>query len=382
MKIGIDIRLIGKNETGSEVFIFNLVKNLARIDDKNEYVLLTDNSDAAALENIAVQLELNGKNNFKIVSLPTVNRFSWNFWTLAQYLRKNPVDVYHTQYITPWFVPKTVKIVSVVHDISFNYFPQFIKFSDLFFLKMLIPLSLERADRVVGVSEFTKEEIIKYYKINPEKVACVFNAVSEDFLASDISEANLQSVKIKYNLPEKFILYVGTLQPRKNIPQLLEAFARIKNDVPDTKLVVAGNRKAHNYDRQIDEVLEKNLLSGDVIFPGFISEEDKAAVFHLAHVFVFPSYYEGFGIPVLEAMSQKVPIICSNIPSLKEVAKRGAIFFEIGNIADFSKKLYNICVNQDLRDGLILTGRDQAGSYSWQKNAVQMLAIYKEIGNN
>jgi glycosyltransferase involved in cell wall biosynthesis len=379
MKIGIDIRLIGKKRTGDEAVIFNLVKNLAKIDDKNEYLLLTDNNNEAELEKISKDLRIENKNNFKIISLPLSGRFAWNLWILPMYLRKNPVNIYHTQYITPWFVPKSVKIVTIIHDISFNFFPQLISFSDLFFLKTLIPMSLKRADKIIAVSQFTKDEIIKFYKINPEKIECVYNSIGSEFLSDAVSEEKLKEVRNKYGLPEKFILYMGTLQPRKNIPQLIEAFGLIKSKLWDFKLVICGNKNAHNYDQKIEASIEASKLENDIIFPGFIDENDKQAVFRSAHVFAFPSLYEGFGIPVLEAMSQGVPIICSDIPSLKEIAGSGALYFDVSSMDDLSQKLYAICSNNDLREKLIRSGNVRVGFFSWEKSAREMLAIYEKL---
>ena len=142
MKIGIDIRNIGKKRTGDEAVFFNLTKNLALIDDRNDYKLFTDIVDGNKILEIKNNLGIADKSNFEIISLKAKNRFVWNFWILAKYLRKNPVDIYLTQYITPWFVPRKIKILTIIHDISFNFYPQFIKFSDLFFLKKLIPRGL------------------------------------------------------------------------------------------------------------------------------------------------------------------------------------------------------------------------------------------------
>ena len=381
MKIGVDIRLIGKKRTGDETVVFNLVKNLAKIDSVNEYFLFTDIADETVLRKIGTEIDILNKNNFKIVSLPTINRLTWNFWTLPIYLRKNPVDIYHTQYITPLFVPKSVKKVTIIHDISFNFFPQHIKFSDLFFLKILIPISLKRADKIVAVSQFTKDEIIKFYKINPEKIECVYNSIGDEFLNppadGEISEEHLKEVKNKYNLPEKFILYIGTLQPRKNIPQLIEAFGSIKDKLRDFKLVICGNKKAYNYDKKIENAIKINNLGNNVIFPGFIDEKDKKAVYKLAHVFAFPSLYEGFGIPLLEAMSQSVPTLASDIPSLKEIAGEGALYFNVASIDDFSKKLYSISIDSDLREKLAKTGKARVSFFSWENSAQKTLAIYK-----
>lgn len=381
MKIGIDIRLIGKKRTGDEVVFLNLVKNLASIDSRNEYFLFTDIEDKAKLDLISKSVDIYGKSNFQIVSLP-VGRFKWNFWALQEYLRKNPVDVYHTQYITPWFVPRSIKIVTIIHDISFNFFPQFIKFSDLFFLKILIPISLQRADKIIAVSEFTKSEIEKYYKINPEKIEVVYNSVEEGFLSDVVSEEEKGNIRKKYALPEKFILYIGTLQPRKNIPMLIEAFGNAEEKLDGIRLVICGNRNAHNYDKKIDEAIQKNALENKVLFPGFIDEADKKVLFSLAHAFAFPSLYEGFGIPILEAMSQKIPVLASEIPSLKEIAGEGALYFNAGSLDDFSKKLYDVCTDIDLRVKLAIKGKTRVSFFSWENSAKKTLAIYENSYHN
>ncbi len=400
MRIGIDIRLIGKKRTGDEVVFFNLVKNLARIDTKHGFELLTDITDKHILQEISESLGIAGKNNFKIVSLPDPhlsgvpdilsqrekiigrilhNKFAWNFWTLPKYLKANPVDVYLTQYITPFFVPRSIKIATIVHDISFNFFPQLIKFSDLLFLKILIPLSLRRANKIIGVSKFTKDEITKFYRIAPEKVDFIYNAIGDEFLKDGISREEKEKVRQKYQLPEKFILYLGTLQPRKNIPHLIEAFARIKSSIGETKLVVCGKLQAHNVDIKIVDFVKKYSLENEVIFPGFIDEQDKVAVFAQAQVFVFPSLYEGFGIPPLEAMSQNVPVLCSDIPSLREIAGDGALFFDLNNLDDFSKKLYAISMDNNFRSELIRLGKARISFFSWKKSAEKILAIFEEM---
>lgn len=382
MKIGIDIRLIGKQRTGDEVVFFNLVKNLAKLDESNEYVLFADAGQGKISDMIAQRLGVKEKNNFKMIALNTSNKFLWNFWTLPNFLRSNPVDVYLTQYITPFFVPRKIKIITIVHDISFNFFGQFIKFKDLFFLKILIPLSLRRADVVVGVSEFTKNEIIKFYNINPDKVEFVHNAIGSEFFGEKPSSDELVRVAKKYALPAQFILYMGTLQPRKNIGQLIEAFGRITERLPEMKLVLCGSRSGHNFDKDIDRKIEANGLQEKVIFTGFIDEADKAAVFSLAQTFVFPSLYEGFGIPVLEAMSQGIPVLASNIPSLKEVAANGAEYFDVNNVDEFSEKLYNISMNSEVRSALIQIGSERINFFSWEKSAKKFLAIFEKLRHN
>ncbi|MCX6765895.1 MAG: glycosyltransferase family 1 protein [Candidatus Moranbacteria bacterium] len=382
MKIGIDIRNIGKKRTGDEVVFFNLVKNLTFINSRNEYFLFTDITDTVVLRNMVMKpLGIENRSNFKIVSLKAANKFIWNSWTLPRYLRRHPVDVYHTQYITPFFVPKKIKIITTIHDISFNFFPQLIKFSDLFFLKILIPLSLKRANKIIAVSHFTKDEIVKYYKINPEKIETVHNSVDDDFLRNDPSPEELEKVRKKYSLPAKFMLYIGTMQPRKNLPFLIKGYSEIKHKLPDIKLVIAGNREARNFDAKIDEVLKKCDNKQDVIFPGFIDEKDKPALFQLAHLFVFPSLYEGFGIPVLEAMSRNVPVLVSDIPSAREVAGESAFYFNPFDLDDFSKKLYDVSVDERLRAELRTKGAKRFRDFSWKDAALNVLKIYQKLAS-
>ena len=376
MKIGIDIRLIGKKRTGDEVVFFNLVKNLAEIDQKNEYLLFTDRNPKED-EDLKFEIEkLELKDNFKIIFLGSFNRFWWNLWALPNSLNKNPVDVFHTQYIAPFWLPKNVKLFLTIHDISFNFFPQFIKKSDLFFLKTLLPRSLKMATKIIAVSEFTKKEIEKYYHIPAEKIAAIHNGVDFELFNQTISTEKLEEVKKKYNLPENFILYVGTLQPRKNIPVVIEALKDL-----DIKLVLAGNRKAHNFDKRIDETVEKNNLEDRAIFPGWIEEEDKPVLYKLARCFVFPSLYEGFGIPIIEAMAAGTPVISSDIPCLTEVGGEGALFTDPKKPEEFAKKIQEILSDENLRDSLIKKGAEIAKSYTWQKNAEKTLGVYSGLAN-
>lgn len=376
MKIGIDIRMIGKKRTGDEAVFFNLVKNLAQIDSQNNYWLFTDITENDTLEKIKKNLDIVNKDNFEIIALKTLNKFTWNFWTLPKYLRKNPADIYLTQYITPFFVPKKIKIFNIIHDISFNFYPQLIKFSDLFFLKILIPMSLRRADKIIAVSEFTKNEIEKYYKIAPEKIVVAYNAVGDNF-SEEISPEKMPGIREKYSLPEKFILYLGTMQPRKNLPILIEAFGKIRQKFPEIKLVLAGG-KGHNYDTKIDTAIKETSLEESVIFLGFIDEEDKPTIYKLAEIFCFPSLYEGFGIPILEAMAIGTLVIASEIPPHKEIADDSVLFFDPKNSDDLAEKLTKLLENTELKTALIKKGKERAQKFSWTKSAEKILDFFQD----
>ncbi|MFZ2188143.1 MAG: glycosyltransferase family 1 protein [Candidatus Moraniibacteriota bacterium] len=380
MRIGIDIRNIGKKRTGDEVVFFNLVKNLVLIDGENSYQLFTDINDLETLAKIKSDLGIEHNDNFEIISLKTKNKFSWNFWTLPKYLRANPVDLYLTQYITPFFVPKKIKILTIIHDVSFCEYPQMIKFSDLFFLRMLIPLALKRANKIIAVSQFTRDEIIKHYKIDIGKVEYIYNAVANSFLSKTFSQSELDKIREKYSLPESFILYLGTLQPRKNIPVLIEAYSKIKQQLPGVKLVLAGG-KGHNYDQEIDRKIQDCVFTEDeIIFPGFIAEEDKKAVMLLAACFCFPSLYEGFGIPILEAFSAKIPCVVSDIPPHKEVAGDAALFFAPRDSNELSVNIAKVILDKELNQILQARETDRLKLFSWEKTAKKMLGIFERLG--
>jgi glycosyltransferase involved in cell wall biosynthesis len=379
MIIGIDIRNIGKNRTGDEVVFFNYVKNLALIDNENNYELFTDINDESILEKIKKDLEIKDKQNFKIISLKSSDKFFWNIWTLPRYLKKNPLDVYHTQYITPFFVSKKVKIITTIHDISFNFYPQFIKFFDLLFLKLLIPISLKRADKIIAVSEFTKNELIKYYHIAPEKITVAYNSVGDNFSEFNYSEEMASQFLKTYKLKAKsYILYLGTMQPRKNLPILIEAFAKIKDTAPEIKLVLAGNKNAYNFDKKIDIAIEKYNLKDDVIFTGYINEENKPILYKLASLFVFPSLYEGFGVPILEAMSAETPVVASDISPHREIAGNAAQYFNPEKPDELAQKISEIINNVELRNSFSDKEKEQVRKFSWKETAKTLLDVYRE----
>jgi glycosyltransferase involved in cell wall biosynthesis len=374
MKIGIDIRLIGRQRTGDEAVFFNLVKNLVKADQNSQYFLFTDR-DPQKNQELKTEIDkLKLADNFKVIFINCPNRFWWNLWALPNYLKKNPVDVFHTQYISPFWLPKNVKLILTIHDMSFNFFPQFIKKSDLFFLKTLIPRSLKMAAKVLAVSEFTKKEIEKYYHIPAEKVISIYNGVDFELFHKNIAQEKLEEIRKKYNLPEKFLLYIGTLQPRKNLPIAIEALKDL-----DILLVIAGNRKASNLDKKIDETIEKNNLADKVIFPGWIDEEDKPALMQIAACFVFPSLYEGFGIPIIEAMASGALVVCSDITVLREIGADGALFCDPKNNREFAEKISKALTDENLRNDLIKKGTEVAKSYTWQKNAEKTLEIYTSL---
>lgn len=387
MNIGIDIRNIGRRRTGDEVVFLNLVRELLKIDRKNEYLLFIDERTDGDLRELARRLGMADHLSARFVCLPARNKFDWNAWWLPRYLRTHVVDVYHTQYIVPLFVPKRTKVVTHIHDVSFRAYPQYISLFDRWLLKGLIPQSLRRADRVIAPSEFTKQEIIKYYAVPEKKITVIYNAVAPEFFrgeewSEESDREHIDATREKYHLPKRFFLYVGTLQPRKNIPMLLEAFDRFRKrniEGSDIKLVLVGNRQGHHFDSDIDDTVARLGRASDVLFPGFIDQEDLPILMGLAMVFVFPSYYEGFGIPILEAMSRGVPVVASDIPALREAGGDAALFVAPDEGDRFVEVLQEACFSESVREKLREKGLVRARDFSWEKSARDLLVTYEKI---
>ena len=380
MNIGIDIRTLGKKRTGDEVVFLNVVRELAKLDAENEYRLFLDARTDKELRDIEKRLGIVGKRNFRFVSLPAKNKFDWNLWYVPRYLRAHALDIYHTQYIAPLLVPKRTKLVTHIHDVSFRAYPQFIAPLDRFFLNALIPRSLRRADLIVAPSEFTKREIMRYFAVPEEKIAVIYNAVAPEFLGEEKeSQERLETIREKYHLPKAFLLYIGTLQPRKNIPTLIEAFAILRESDSDLGLVLVGNREGHHFDRRIDETIARLGVKDAVVFPGFVDQSDLPRLMGAARTFVYPSHYEGFGIPILEAMGRSVPVVASDIPALREAGGDAAMFVSPEKELLFVGALRAACSSGPVREELVRKGLIRARYFSWQKSARDLLATYREI---
>ncbi len=373
--IAIDIRLLGKKRTGDEMVFRFLTKEVLALDTVNRYILLTDETDQGKLSVVHHELGIIGNERVEVKTLPGKNRFIWNLFSVPYFLCRWRVDVFYTQYILPLFVPQRTRVVLHIHDVSFRALPWLINWKDRFFLSALIPHALRRANTIVVPSVFTQEEIVAYYGVASDKIAVIPNALGDGF-ESEASDAAVASAKKKYALPERYVVAVGTLQPRKNLPLLIRALARLRERDPNLQLVIVGNRAGHHVDRDIDHAIAETALGVNVIFPGFVEASDLPAVIKGACVYAFPSRYEGFGIPLLEAMSQGVPVAAADIPCLREVAGEAALYFDPLRVDACAEILYTLTIDSDLRKRLIEAGKSCVSRYSWKRSAQLLQEIY------
>lgn len=384
MKIGIDIRAIGQQRTGDEYYTLNLVRNLLKIDKKNQYFLFTNTNETKKIKE-KILAGLNNKNIEVVSVLPSFKLF-WTIFLLPRVAKRLNLDVLHVQYIAPLGLSQKTKLITTIADVSFKAYPELIKKTDLFFLNLLIPLSLRKADKIVAVSKFTKNEIIKYYKTKAEKIKVVYNGeASEIFKKENINSENILE---KIGIKKPYLFYIGTHQPRKDIPTLIEAFLLLKKQekkFENLQLVIGGKLKAHNYDPKIDLILseakkdqEDKKFIKDIIFTGYLENEELVSLYKEAEIFVFPSLYEGFGLPLIEAMVSETPVVCSDIECFKEVAGEAGEFYQAGDVEELKKALLKLLDDSKRRNDLVKKGREQAKKYSWKKTAEKMLKIFLE----
>lgn len=379
--IAIDIRLLGQKRTGDEMVFRFLTQSVLALDKVNRYVLLTNERNQGKLTALYHELHIVGQENVEIVTLLGQNRFVWNFFSVPIFLLRKHIDVFHTQYILPLFIPRRTKVLVHIHDVSFRALPWLIGWKDRLFLALFIPHALRRADCIIVPSQFTCNEVVHYFGVQSEKVVVVPNALGDGF-EDEAAPAEVARVCAHYHLPSRYIVVVGTLQPRKNIPFLIQSVSKLRERDPNIALVLVGNRLAHHFDKNIDRAIAETNLSSGVIFPGFVEASDLPAVIRGALVYVFPSRYEGFGIPLLEAMSQGVPIAASDIPSLREVAKDAALYFDSdpshGRVDACVEILYTLSIDSELRKRLVQAGKTRLGQYSWEQSAQLLVHMYDE----
>lgn len=374
--VGIDIRLIGTQRTGDEVVFFNLTRALLQ-EGKGQFYfhLFTHEKEETKLIALRAQLECLGRDDVKFVTVAFGrNRFLWNMLALPLQLFRQPVNIYHTQYIAPLFLPSRVKLVTHIHDVSFAAHPEWIAPRDRFFLRLLIPRSLRRSDKIIAPSQFTKNEIETYYPYTHGKVSIIPNAVGREWI-NPVSAEEVQKVQKEYGLPERYIIASGTMQPRKNIPLLVEAWANRPTELHDVRLVLTGNRFGHHVDARLHDpqVIE------EIIFPGYVDLDTLRVLVRGASVSVFPSLYEGFGIPLLEAFASRVPVLASRIAPFQEVGGGAFLSFDPLNIDEMKKNLYSLLIDRDVQQRLIQAGEERIRLFSWVKSAELLLREYRTL---
>ena len=373
MHIGIDAHALGQRQAGNETYIGNLIKSLAEVDGDNRYTLYLAQAEAAASWRAGFCQRFP---NFTVRLLPPPTPLVRVPVALEFELRLRPVDILHVQFTAPLFCP--VPVLATIHDLAFEHMPETFTRRGSLQLKFTVRWTARRAARIATVSEYSRQDLLKTYKLPPEKVVVTHNGIGSNFSPEPASAVEGQNLRQRFEIERDFILVVGSLQPRKNLVRLIRAYSELRKRLPDFKyqLVIVG-RKLWLANEVFAEV-NKQEWGRDVIVTGYVADEDLPAFYRSASAFVYPSLFEGFGIPPLEAMACGTPVVTSNTSSLPEVAGDAALLIDPYDEQELANALLRIVKDEPLRARLRERGLAQSKKFTWRNAAEKTLQLYRE----
>jgi len=366
MRVGIAADAIGSEVGGDKSYWHALIRGLGTIDPWGDYALL--------LNYASLNGRIPGAEHMRHVTVRPLTPYVRVPFVLPLTLAWQHVDVLHVQFIAPPLCPAPV-VVSV-HDISFERYPQFFTRAAIAQLRILVPLTIRRATMVLTLSEFSKQDIVRRYGVPPEKVVVTYLAVDPKFRpVRDIER--LTTVRQRYGTGEHFVLCVGNLQPRKNVKTLIEAYVRLRrSDRIRHPLVLVGH-KAWLYD-DIFDMARASGYADDLIFTGYVPDDDLVALYNAADLFVYPSIFEGFGLPPLEAMSCGTPVVTSNTSSLPEVVDDAALMVNPLDVDALAQAMATVLNDSDLQARLSAQGLQRATVFSTEAFARTVMGAYQD----
>jgi glycosyltransferase involved in cell wall biosynthesis len=367
VRIGIDARKL--HDFGIGTYIRNLLRHLARIDRENEFILLCRPADRAGIAALG--------ENFRPVVETAANYSISEQVKIPLALMRQGVTLFHApHYVLPALV--WCRSVVTIHDCIHLMFPQYLpnRFA-LEYARTSITLAARRAERILTVSESSKRDILRFVSTEPGKIDVIYNAYDERF-GIEPREEDVDRVRERYQLHDEFVLYAGNVKPHKNLTRLIEAFHIVRRrNLEHLKLVLIGDEISRY--AGLRRAVHQHQLHQSVRFLGYLPEETLAVMYRLAGVFVFPSLYEGFGLPPLEAMASGTPVVTSNISSLPEVAGDAALLVDPYDPVAIADGIERVLTDEGLRRELRRRGLERARQFSWQRSVDRVHEIYEEV---
>ncbi len=374
MRIALDIRRLW--EFGLATYIRNVVRTLGRIDPVNEYFLV---GAAARIEQLGALPD-----NFHLLPLQNPEQTFATYLELHKVIAAHGVDLVHVPHI--FWRPLITKapFVVTVHDLlDYMYRARTNNGMRRTIHSYMTRQVMHRAARIFAVSNFTKRDVARYFDVGAEKIEVVYNALDDSFLRGHATPAEQAMVRGRYQVDSPFLLYAGRISPHKNVARIIEAFSALKAELakdgafPDLKLIIIGDEVSRNPD--IRRAVIRSGMQHEVRFLGFVPIEVLRIFFDMAKVFVFPSLYEGFGLPPLEAMAHGTPVVASNTSALPEVVGNAALMVNPENVFDISRALQRVLTDQSLRERLKAAGLEQAQRFSWDVSVRRMVEVYEQV---
>jgi glycosyltransferase involved in cell wall biosynthesis len=368
VRIGIDAHCLGQGKTGNETYTYNLVKNLSLLEpdgiDYLIYLTSRGESESGCLTGPG----------FRTKRIRPENPFIRIPISFAIESRTESLNLLHAQYFLPHHL--NCQTVLTVHDVLYERFPHFFTKADYYRNKIGIPWSCRRADHIITVSESSKQDLMSFYGLRPERITVTYHGADACYRPIDKEESKERLRK--YGIREDFILYVGTIQPRKNIPRLLSAFAQLKQKkkLPH-KLVIVGP-KAWLVE-ETSRALRDHPAKDDIIVTGYVPRYDLPYFYNAATVFAYVSIAEGFGLPVLEAMACGVPTVTSRGSALEEIAGGAAALVDPLDDVAIASTILDLLLDADRRANLRALGLQRSAQFTYRKMALQTQAIYHQL---
>ncbi len=374
VRIAIDIRRI--NEFGVGTYTRNAIRTLARLDHENEYFLIGIPGKLPGTEPLP--------SNFAVIPAQP-NEFSLSsYFELHRMLKLNGCDLLHVPHLfwKPQGIP--CPYVVTVHDL----FDHLYRVNSHSTLKRNLHFQftkrvLHHAARIFAVSNFSKKDTERLFQVPSEKIEVIYNAIDERFRLGHASDAEREFIAERYQVNYPFLLYAGRISPHKNVVRIIEAFSALKtelakeNQFEDLKLIIIGDEVSKHPD--LRRAVVKGRVQNDVRFLGFVPIEVLRIFYDQAKIFVFPSLYEGFGLPPLEAMAHGTPVVTSNTSSIPEVVGNAAVMVNPENVFEIMKALHRVLLDQSVRDKLKARGLEQCEKFSWEASVRRMLEVYGEV---
>jgi glycosyltransferase involved in cell wall biosynthesis len=367
MMIALDVHVIGEQETGNETYTLNLARSLLRAADGRTFGLFTPHPER-------LPADLTTAHNAHVHEVHPANHLVRVPLALPYALKRTGARLVHVNYILPPICP--CRGVVTVHDLSYEIFPDDAPPRDRLVLGTLLARSARQANAVIAVSENTRRDIVRRLHVPEERITVIYEAAPPHIRR--VNDAHVRDrVHAAYGITSPYVLAVGNVQPRKNLLRVITALAALRHEGVVIQLVIAGKSRAAA--SEIVREVNKNGLQNDVILTGYVPDADLAALYSGALVLAYPSLYEGFGLPVLEAMTCGAPVVTSSRSSLPEVAGDAALLVDPTDAAAITDALRAVISRPDLAAQLREKGYRQAARFSWQRAAEQTLAVYDRV---
>lgn len=350
---------------GIHVYTQELLKALSKVDKKNEYIVIRSES----------KNEFEGVEEIVVPYLSFPGYRLWRlFFQLPKILAKKGVDiVVEPAHFGPFNLPKRIKRITVIHDMTVFLYPEHHVFLSQYLQRKLLPRILKNSNHIITNSTHTTNDVVKYFPFVKNKISSILLGKNESF-----KPRSDKKVLEKYSVDQPYILFVGTLEPRKNIPVLIAAFNEFKQKTEMAHQLVLVGKKGWK-SKDIFQAINDSPFKNDIVWLGYVDKDDLPIIYSMAEIFVYPSVYEGFGLPILEAMACGTPVITSNVSSLPEVGGSAVMYANPTSSAEISHHIIDLCSNSEKREKFSGLGLTQSAQFSWEKTARANIQLFEHL---